>query len=1261
MKKLFSLLAMVGLFATACELGGDVDNTPINGGSIATIEEQMMAIKQSLPELRDVVAKANQLTSEPKATTRSDNNGVKTLIAELEARIAALEEYINNGGSGEWTDVTFATMEMYEDTIAILAALQAEVDALKEQNNALCNEVSVALIEGVNSMKSWINELLTGYYDIATVDAMFATLLEELSSADADIRAEIESLRTKLAEELTKMEKAYKDAIESAIEENNGLLDKKLTKAINDVNARIDTEVAKLNQRIDDIEERLTKLEGSVADLLKRIQSIAYVPIYDDGKARVNFPNNDTLDSTLQLDFMISPRDAASDLARVYKDAVSIQVLYSGSPIMTNMPVISCDVVASQGLFSVICACDNISMEFYNGDVTARAIMYVSDGNNDLTSEYITIVPNHTQIQNNQIWYTVSNKLPIKINQSSGPRIVSNEYDQASGYYIITYESEINTIPQSYFSGQSELTSVILPNSVNSIGHWAFALCNCLADITLSNSLSYIGSYAFESCDLSSLTLPNRLMDISPDAFKWSSISHLEGEQVADDGISLIINGTLAAIAPLGINGEYVVPIEATTIANAVFKDCYNIQNIVIHDNVTSIGNEAFMNCPENSSINISINIPESVTTIGSSAFHGCSGELTINSQTMLDQYYSSTPDWLEGNMFSKLTIGDGIEKIGNYTFFNCNSLTSVTLPDSITSIGNAAFNGCSNLTSVYYNGDISTWCKIDFKNTDSTPLCYGAKLYFDNNEVTEITIPSDISEIKKCTFNGCRSLTSVTIPESVTTINDYAFASCYSLTNVYYNGDLSAWCQIDFGINGGSNPLCNGSKLYINNTEVTEITIPSEISEIKKYAFNGCNSLTSITIHEGVTSIGMCAFDGCTGELIVNCNIPSASASSPSYGAFYNSKFTNVTIGDSVTTIGDYAFYNCNSLKNITIPDSVTNIGMYAFYHCRSLTSTTIPNSVTNIGYKAFEGCRGEMFVNCDIPSNVFAKSEFTKITIGEDVTTIGNSAFYYCGGELVVNSKIIEKHYDYNSRPSATSWLKDAYFTKLSIGNSISRIGNNVFAYCSKLTSVTISDSVTTIGDSAFALCTSLKSITIPDSVTTIGKDAFLGCGSLTSVYYNGDLSAWCNIDFYDSDSNPLSNGAKLYINNTEVTEVTIPSDISVIKDYTFCGCSSLKSVTIPDSVTSIGSSAFDGCSSLTSITIPESVNSIGEEAFYNCSSLTSVYCKATTPPAGGTDMFYGNASGLTIYVPRNSVDLYKSASGWSFYASDIVGYDF
>lgn len=98
----------------------------------------------------------------------------------------------------------------------------------------------------------------------------------------------------------------------------------------------------------------------------------------------------------------------------------------------------------------------------------------------------------------------------------------------------------------------------------------------------------------------------------------------------------------------------------------------------------------------------------------------------------------------------------------------------------------------------------------------------------------------------------------------------------------------------------------------------------------------------------------------------------------------------------------------------------------------------------------------------------------------------------------------------------------------------------------------------------------------MTIPSSVTSIGEDAFSGCSSLKSVYIT-DLAAWCQIQFYDDDSNPLNERADLYINSEKATNIKIPAGVASIGNYAFYGCRSLTSVTIPTSVTSIGTYCF------------------------------------------------------------------------------------
>ena len=184
--------------------------------------------------------------------------------------------------------------------------------------------------------------------------------------------------------------------------------------------------------------------------------------------------------------------------------------------------------------------------------------------------------------------------------------------------------------------------------------------------------------------------------------------------------------------------------------------------------------------------------------------------------------------------------------------------------------------------------------------------------------------------------------------------------------------------------------------------------------------------------------------------------------------------------------------------------------------------------------------------------------------------------------------------------------------------------------FCECTTLTNVIIPNSVISIGFEAFGICTSLTNITIPNSVIEIGDYAFGSCESLTSV--------------------------------------TIPDSVTSIGEDAFGCCTSLKEVHIGNSVRIIDGEAFFLCTSLTSVIIPSSVTSIGGYAFGDCTSLTEVYCKSTTPPAADNHILhYYDGNGIyeyikcKIYVPRNSVDAYKAADGWSEYADYIEDYDF
>ena len=125
---------------------------------------------------------------------------------------------------------------------------------------------------------------------------------------------------------------------------------------------------------------------------------------------------------------------------------------------------------------------------------------------------------------------------------------------------------------------------------------------------------------------------------------------------------------------------------------------------------------------------------------------------------------------------------------------------------------------------------------------------------------------------------------------------------------------------------------------------------------------------------------------------------------------------------------------------------------------------------------------------------------------------------------------------------------------------------------------------------------------------------------------------------------------------------------NSVTTIGDQAFRECKSLTSVTIPDSATTIGTYAFLFCESLTTVTIGKGVTTIGDDAFRFCTNLTSVYCKPTTPPNMGLNVFYDTNIGTVyvanigyIYVPTDSVEAYKNVSRWRVYYKYIVGYDF
>ena len=326
------------------------------------------------------------------------------------------------------------------------------------------------------------------------------------------------------------------------------------------------------------------------------------------------------------------------------------------------------------------------------------------------------------------------------------------------------------------FYGCNSLTSITMPNSVTSIGDCAFAHCDSLTSIEIPNSVTSIGHAAFWYCDsLTSIEIPNSVTSIGHDAF--SNCYNLTSIEIPNS-VTSIGDGAFSSCYSLT---SITIPNSVTSIGGSAFEFCYSLTSIEIPNSVTSIGYGAFDECRSLTSI----------TVDGNNQNYSSQDEVLFNKdKTVLIQYPI-------GNIRTSYTIPNSVTSIGDGAFMHCFSLTSITVDgnnQNYSSQDGVLFNKDKTVLIQYPIGNTRTSYTILNSVTS-----IGDYAFYDCNSLTSITIPNSVTRIGDSAFYLCSSLTSITIPNSVTSIGDHAFCFC-SLTDVYYSGSDNEWNNISIG-----------------------------------------------------------------------------------------------------------------------------------------------------------------------------------------------------------------------------------------------------------------------------------------------------------------------------------------------------------------------------------------------------------------------------------------------------------------------------
>ncbi len=688
-------------------------------------------------------------------------------------------------------------------------------------------------------------------------------------------------------------------------------------------------------------------------------------------------------------------------------------------------------------------------------------------------------------------------------------------------------EVKVNrNIPQSAFKSQSTITSVHFGSKCSSVGQDAFNGCTSLSEINDDNAIEEIYGGAFANTKLSSVTFRKLKYIDSFGSGAFENCSYLTNINIQN----------------------------CKSIPENTFYGCDNLTDINIQS-CTTIGLSAFYNCENLKNVKLKLN--GNTISIDPTAFYNCKNLKNIDFRNCLrigNNAFAYCTSIENANLNKCIGIGDS-------AFAVCTNLKKINL--SSCSIGDSAFFGCINLSEVYINTTPSNRISLGsyvfyYKNNNSE----GGPSWGKNGLLPQESTYSIISNIRF--YLGVDIFNSYYTDPNWSVYKDYMF-KLPGDNQILYTTENNEQIDIDNSKYGGilSHEYVNNigsiefnesidtlnQKIFINNTKITSICLPSECKEVGESEFEGCTSLDSFIpsplnvlkkigncafkdctslksfmIPESITTLGEGIFAGCKniekfeGKFVtynnkaIVCDVydeydnayktlisVAPKDNSESGGRYY--KITDIDL--DISKLGKYCFSGNVELRRVDIPSNITSIGDYAFEGCEKLREVHFYGGYPNLDI--FKN-NPFGFIQKDENGNYVAKSDFKIFVPESNIKDMLNAI-------NETNNNFLKLHMDYIYPEPAKNYIiyysekrilekdievktiKQTYF-KRSIKNTLENFKNK------DISKIIIGENITIIGDEAFKNCKNLEYVYLPDTIEKIGNECFYNCKSLKRI---------------------------------------------------------------------------------------------------------------------------------------------------------------